>query len=88
MISEVLQKDTATCNKATVNVLFNSACDQNAQGNVRVYVEEFERGGDKFLNTFLIAAFVETVNDDEMWTGKKVFGIRDTGSDSVERLVH
>ena len=49
-----------------MNVLFNSAGDNDAKGEGWILIKEFERGSNEFLNAFFIVALVETVDDDEI----------------------
>ncbi|RXW13686.1 hypothetical protein EST38_g12168 [Candolleomyces aberdarensis] len=51
-----------------MNVLFDSAGDEYAKRDGRIAFEEFEGGSDEFLNALFIVAFIETVDDDKMWT--------------------
>jgi hypothetical protein len=69
MITKVFQKDPGTCRKMGMNVLLDSASDQDAKGKRRIVIKEFEGCCDEFLNTLFIDTFVETVDDDEIRIG-------------------
>ena len=50
-----------------MNVLLDSAGDQNAKREERVLIQESEGDIDEFLNAFFIFALVETIDQDDLW---------------------
>ena len=71
-----------------MNVLLDSAGDQNAKREQRVSIEESEGDIDEFLNAFFIFALVETIDDDEIRVREEGFGKGGPGRDDLERLVN
>ena len=65
-----------------MNVLFDSAGDQDAKGEGRILIEECERCCDKFLNAFFINTLVETVDEDGIRKGVGVDLV--TASEALE----
>ena len=67
-----------------MDVLLDSAGDQDAKGKRGIVIEEFEGCCDEFLNTLFIDTFVETVDDDEIRIGQQGFGEEGSAGDCLE----
>ena len=66
MVYKVVQHDRWTT-QAGLDVLFHSACDENAEGYKGIPVEEREHPFDELLNFSFVIALVQPIQYDERW---------------------